>query len=105
MVHGYLVTYFLPFFQSVIEMGPNPTRPELTLDLQKIRGQPGFNRGTFRPDPKQFFYPKQKKIENLTFLGEIFQILTQTRNGWPNLTRATKNWPDPGENFLTQTHH
>jgi len=26
------------------------------------------------------------------FLWEIFQ--TQTIDGWPNPTRATKNWPD-----------
>jgi len=27
------------------------------------------------------------------FLGEIFQIQTQTINGWPNPSH--KNWPDP----------
>jgi len=41
----------------------------------------------------------------LTFLGEIFQILIQTINGWPDLTRATKNWPDLGQKFLTRTHY
>jgi len=29
------------------------------------------------------------------FLGEIFQIQTQTINGLPNPIRATKKWPDP----------
>jgi len=28
-----------------------------------------------------FFDPKGKKLKNLTFLGEIFQIQTQTING------------------------
>jgi len=37
------------------------------------------------------------------FLGEIFQ--TQTIDGWPDLTLATKNWPDPGQKILTWTHH
>jgi len=31
------------------------------------------------------------------FLGEIFQIQTQTINGWPNPTRVKKNF--------TRTHH
>jgi len=37
-----------------------------------------------------------KKIENLTFLGEIFQ--TQTINDWPDPTQ-----PEPQK--VTQTHH
>jgi len=51
------------------------TRPELTFDPQEIRGRPAVDLGTFRPGPKG------KKIENLTFLGEIFQIQTQAING------------------------
>jgi len=53
-------------------MGPDPTRAYLW------------------PDPKIFFWPEGEKIENWTFLGEIFhEWLTR-----PNPTRATKNWPD-----------
>jgi len=54
------------------------------------------------PDPKRFSDPKGK---NLGFWGEIFQTQTQTKDGWPNptrpnLTRATKNWPDPSQIFF-----
>jgi len=31
------------------------------------------------------FDPKQKKLENLWFSGEIFQTLIQTKDGWPDL--------------------
>jgi len=41
-------------------MGPDPTRPEAI-----------------------FFDPRWKKLKNLTFLGEIFKIQTQTINGRP----------------------
>jgi len=52
--------------------------------------------GYFLTQPKEIFFdPKGKKLKNLTFLGEIFKIQTQTINGWPNLTRSTKNWPKP----------
>jgi len=52
--------------------------------------------GYFLTRPEEIFFdPKRKKLNNLTFLGEIFQIPTQTMNGWPDPTRATKNWPGP----------
>jgi len=35
----------------------------------------------------------------------IFQIQNQTIDGWPDPTRATKNWSDLGQKFLTRTHH
>jgi len=38
-----------------------------------------------------FFDPKGEKLKNLTFLAEIFRILTQTINGRPDPPRATKN--------------
>jgi len=43
---------------SKVEMGPDLIRPKAI-----------------------FFDPKGKKLTNLTCLGEIFQILTQTING------------------------
>jgi len=36
-----------------------------------------------------------KKLKNLTFLGEIFQIQTQTINGCSDLTRSKIFDPDP----------
>jgi len=39
------------------------------------------------------------------FLGEISQIQTQTINGWPDLSHKKLTRPDPGQKFLTQTHH
>jgi len=36
------------------------------------------------------------------FLGEIFQIQTQTINGSPDPIRVTKNWPDLSHKKFTQ---
>jgi len=56
-----------------------------------------------------FFDPKGEKLKNFTFLGEIFQIQTQTINGWPDMTRTEPQKIDLtynlGQNFLTWTHH
>jgi len=58
----------------------------------------------FLTQPKEIIFdPDGIKLENLTFSGEIFK--TQTLDGWPNLTRATKNWLDPGQKILIWTHH
>jgi len=62
-----------------------------------------FDPGTFRP--KEIFMTWRAKLKNLTFLGEIFWIKTQTINGWPDPTRTTKNFPDPGSKIFTWTHH
>jgi len=75
-------------------MGPDPTRayfwPAVNKRLPRL--WPGY----FPTWPEEiFFWPEGNKIEKLTFLGEIFQIQTQTINGWP----------DPGQKFLTQIHH
>jgi len=75
--------------------GPWPD-PSLLLTLSKNEADPL----TWPEDT--FLDPKGKKLKNLTFLGEIFQTQTQTINGWPDLTRATKNWPYPGQKFLTR---
>jgi len=48
------------------------------------------------------FDPKGKKLKNLTFWGEIFQIQTQTINGWPDPSHKMTR---PGKNFLPRTHH
>jgi len=39
------------------------------------------------------------------FLGEIFQIHTQTKDGWPDPSNNNLTLPDPGQKILTQTHH
>jgi len=57
------------------------------------RLQPAFDLSTFWPEQKRIFDLKRKKMKNLAFLGEIFQ--TQTKDGWPSPTWATKNWSDP----------
>jgi len=52
--------------------------------------------GYFLTQPEEIFFDlKGKKLKNLIFWGEIFQIQTQTKNGWPDTTQSTKNWPDP----------
>jgi len=48
-------------------MGPDLNRPELTFDLQLIRGQPAFDPGTFWLAPKSFFLTEGKKLKYLTF--------------------------------------
>jgi len=83
---------------------PNPTQayfwPAVNKRLTRLR--PTY----FLTQPEEIFFdPKGKKLKKLIFLREIFQIQTHTINGWPDLTRATKNWPNPGQKFLTQTHH
>jgi len=39
------------------------------------------------------------------FLGEIFQIQTQTINGCTNLSHKKLTQPDLGQNFLTRIHN
>jgi len=78
-------------------MGPDPTPAYFWPAVKKrlTRLWPGWY---FLTWPKDIFFdPKGKKLKNLMFLGEIFQIQTQTLNGWPDLTRTgSKNFdPDP----------
>jgi len=47
----------------------------------------------FDPIRWNFFWSEVKKLNNLRFLGDIFQ--TQSKDGWP----------DPRNKKLTQTHH
>jgi len=63
------------------------TRPEHTFDQQQIRGRPVFDPGTF------WHNLKGKKLENLGFLGEIFQTQTQTKDGWSD--SGQNFWPGP----------
>jgi len=60
------------------EMGPDPTRPEYTLDPQEIRGQPPFDLDTF------LTWSEGKKIEN----SEIF------RGNFPNPNQRWVNRPE-----------
>jgi len=65
---------------SVIEMGPDPTQayfwPAVNKRLTQLR--PGY----FLTRPEAIFLTRrEKKMKNLTFLGVIFQIQTQTING------------------------
>jgi len=77
---------------SVKLSGCDPTRdgpwPELTFDLQQIRGWPAFDPGTFWSDPKE-------KIE----------IFTIFRGNFPNPNHRWLTWPDPDQKFWTRTHH
>jgi len=81
-------SYFL------LDMGPDPIRAYFWPAVNKRSAQ--LWSGYFPTRPEAIFFdPKGKKLKNLTFLGEIFQILTQTINGWPDPTQDTKNWPNP----------
>jgi len=78
------------------------TRPDPSLLLTRSNNKrptrlwPGY----FLTRPEEiFFAPKGKKLKNLTFLGEIFKIQTQTINGWPDPTRVKNFWPGPITNF------
>jgi len=73
---------------------PYPTRayfwPAVNKKLTRLI--PGY----FLTRPEDiFFNPKQKKLKNLTFLEEIFQIQTQTTNGWPDPTWVKNFDPNP----------
>jgi len=73
-------------------MGPDLTQAYLwpAVNKRPTRLQPGY----IPTLPEEIFFDPKGK--NLTFLGEIFQIQTQT-------IVATKNWPDRGQKVLTRT--
>jgi len=63
-------------------MGPDPTRAYFwpAVNKRQTRPWPGY----FLTWPEEIFFdPKGKKLKNLMFLGELFQIQTQTIDGWP----------------------
>jgi len=72
---------------------PDPTRAYFWPAVKRpTRLRPGY----FPTQPEEIFFdPKGKKLKNLTFLGEIFQIQTQTINGWPDPTWVKNFWPGP----------
>jgi len=83
---------------------PDPTRAHFwpAVNKRPTRLWPGY----FPTRPVAIFFdPKWKKLKNLMFLGEIFRILTQTINSWPDPSHKKLTWPDPGQKCLTRTHH
>jgi len=82
------MSFRIPEALPTVKMGPDPIRAYFW---------PAIDAGTFDPTRRYFFDPKGKKLKNLTFLGEIFQIQIQTQ--------TIDGWPDLGQNFLIQTHH
>jgi len=87
------LTYWLTFH---VDMGPDPTRAYFwpTVNKRPTRLRPRY----FLTQLEEiFFYSKGLKIEK-------FNIF---RGNFPNLNSNQKwlTWPDPGQNFLTQTHH
>jgi len=89
----------------LLKMGPDPTRPDSTrayfwpaVSKRPTRLRPGY----FPTQPEEIFFdPKGKNLKNLMFLGQIFQIQTQTINGWPDPTRVKNFWPGPITSFYT----
>jgi len=79
-----------------LEMGPYPTRAYFWPAVNK---RPNHLRpGYFLTRLEDIFLdPKGKKLKNLTFLGQIFQIQTQTINGWPDPARVKIFWLRPPE--------
>jgi len=56
---------WLYLMAQIRDMGPDPTRPEHTFDLQQIRGWSGSDSGTF--------WSKGEKIAKFGILKEIFR--------------------------------
>jgi len=56
------------------------SRPEHTFDPDSLEAIPSLTRVLFDPARGVFFYSKGKKLKNWGFLGEIFQIQTQTKD-------------------------
>jgi len=78
---------------------PDPTRAYFwpAVNKRPTRLQHGY----LPTQPKAiFFAPKGKKLNNLIFLRGIFEIQTQTINGWPNPTRVKTFDPDPSLSCL-----
>jgi len=94
-----LYKLFFWLFWCIVEMGPDPTRAYFWTAINKRPTclWPGY----FPTQPEEIFFDPKGK--NLTFLGEIFRIQTQTINGWPNPShiKLTRPYPeskkfDPG---------
>jgi len=76
-----------------LEMGPDQTRTYFWPAVNKRPTR--LWSGYFLILPNDIFLTRRAKNEKFGFLGQNFQIHTQTINGWPN----------PGLKFLTRTHH
>jgi len=76
----------------------------LLLTLSKKEVDPPLTR-VLLTRPEEIFLTQGKKFKNLTFIGEISQIQPQTINGWPDTSHNKLTQPDPGQKFLTWTHH
>jgi len=85
-----------------LEMGPDPTDPTRAYFWPAVNKRPTCLRPRyFATRPEEIFFDlKGKKLKNLTFLGEIFQIQTQIINGWPDPSHKKLTRPDPGHNNL-----
>jgi len=86
-------------FDMEVEMGPALPRQNIWLALNKrITTHLWHN-------PMRFFWLARKKYGKF----EIFRGNFPNPNQWwltrPVLSRATKKWPNLGQNFLTQTHY
>jgi len=86
-------------------MGPDPTQAYFwpTVNKRPTRLWPGY----FLTQPEWIFLTGGKKIEKFGIFRRNFPN-SNPNPKWlsqPNPTWATKNWPDPGQKFLTRTHH
>jgi len=77
------------------EMGPDLTQAYFWPAENK---RPTRLRLGYFPTRRDFFDSKGKKLKNLTFLREIFQIQTQTIYGWPNPSH--KKLTQPGSKIF-----
>jgi len=73
--------------------GPWPD-PSILLTRSKLEADPPLTQVLFDPTRSDFFLTKKKKLKNLVFLGEIFQLEQQKIDQ-----------TQPGSKFLTRTHH
>jgi len=81
------------FILMAFQFSTHCKKLEMGSDSAQAYFWPAVNKRPTRvlsdPTQRDFFWHIGKKLKNLTFLGEIFQIQTQTINGWPDLTRST----------------
>jgi len=74
--------------KSLLQMGPDPTQAYFSTAVNKSQTRLWPKYFLTQPDVI-FLNQRGKRLKNLEFLGEIFQ--TQTKDGWLDVTRATKN--------------
>jgi len=59
----------------------------------------------FDPTWRDFVLTQREKLEKFDFFRGNFPNPNYRWLTRPDLTRATKKWPNQGQNFLTRTHH